>query len=155
MTDEKRGTFVVTHADAESAVLRDVRDGQVHTLADHPELSAEEVLEATLRPQPPMELTWDLVELEARRTIPVERSPESPTRQAREVASDQSVGDVTRTERAGEGELHVLSVSPGQTADAVADVLDDEATVSRAARLGVSRVEIRAADGVVSVRYLP
>jgi len=42
------------------------------------------------------------------------------------------------------------------TADAVSDVIDDrEATLSRAARLGVNRVEVRSEPGVVSVRYMP
>jgi hypothetical protein len=147
--------FLVTHADEESAVLRDVRDGQVHTLADHPDLAAEEVVEATLRPEPPMEVTWRLVDIAERRSIPVEESPETPTRQAREIAAGRAVGEVTRRERAGEGELHVLTVPPDRTAAAAADVVDDEVTLSRAARLDVSRVEVRAAEGVVSVRYLP
>jgi hypothetical protein len=155
MTGEKQSTFLVTHAEERSAVLRDVHDGQIHTLTEHPDLSAEDVLEATLRAVAPMELNWQVVDVERKQTVPVEESPESPTRQAREIAADQPTGDVTRCERAGEGELHVLSVPADQTADAAADVLDDEATLTRAARLGVSRVEVRAADGVVSVRYLP
>ena len=32
----KEGTFYVTEAEDASAVLRDVTDGQVHTLADNP-----------------------------------------------------------------------------------------------------------------------
>jgi hypothetical protein len=36
------------------------------------------------------------------------------------------------------------------------DVIDDrEGTLSRAARLGVNRVEVRSEPGVVAVRYLP
>lgn len=39
----------------------------------------------------------------------------------------------------------------------IQDVLDDDATLVRAARLGATRVEVRsdADNGVVSVRYLP
>jgi hypothetical protein len=63
---------------------------------------------------------------------------------------------VTRRERAGTGELHVLTVPEERTGAAVEDVLADrEATLSRAARLGVARVEVRSAPGVVVVRYLP
>ncbi|MFB6201953.1 MAG: DUF5812 family protein [Halorhabdus sp.] len=153
--NEKTGTFVVTHVDEESAVLTDVADAQVHTVADHPDLAEGEVIEAQLRPEPPMEVTWELHAVETRREIPVERSPERPTKQAREIASDQDVGAVTRRERAGEGELHVLTVPPSETDRAVEDVRTDDATVRRAARLGVDRVEIRATDGVLSVRYLP
>lgn len=152
---EKTGTFVVTHAESASAVLSDVADAQVLTLSAHPDLSAGEVLEATVRPEPPMEVTWELVAIDDRREIPIEGSPETPTKQAREIAADQPVGEVTRKERAGEGELHVLTVPEDETESAAVDVREDDATLRRAARLGVDRVEIRAADGVVSVRYLP
>jgi len=152
----KEGTFLVTHADEESAVLRDVADGQVHTLAGNPGVEAGVVVEAAIEPEPPMEVAWQVTDLREQRTIPVERSPEPPTQQARDIAAEQSVSEITRQERAGEGELHVLTVPAADTEDAVADVLDDEETVARAARLGVTRVEIRAAEtGVVSVRYLP
>ena len=152
----KEGTFLVTHADEGSAVLRDVTDGQVHTLADNPGVEVGVVVEAAIEPEPPMEVAWTVAELRDRRTIPVERSAEPPTRQAEEIAAEQAVGEVTRQERAGDGELHVLTVPADGVEDAVTDVLDDEETVARAARLGVARVEVRAGDdGVVSVRYLP
>jgi len=152
---EKTGTFLVTHVDEESAVLTDVTDGQVHTLSSHPDLSEGEVLEATVAPEPPMEVTWEVLTVDDRREIPIEYSPERPTGQAREIADEQAVGEVTRRDRAGEGELHVLTVPAEETEAAVEDVRDDDATRRRAARLGVDRVEIRAADGVLSVRYLP
>jgi len=152
----KEGTFLVTHADDDSAVFRDVADGQVHTLSDNPGVEGGAVVEAAIEPEPPMEVAWTVAELRSQRTIPVERSPEPPTRQATEIAAEQGVGEVTRQERAGDGELHVLTVPPGDTDSAVTDVLDDEETVARAARMGVARVEVRAAEeGVVSVRYLP
>lgn len=152
---EKTGTFLVTHAEERAAVLRDVRDAEVHTLEGGTDLEAGEVLEATIASRPPMDAVWSTVEIERRRTISVEESPESPTRLARELAAEQNVGEVTTRERAGEGELHVLTVPAERTAATAADVRADEETVARAARLGVERVEIRAADGVVSVRYLP
>jgi len=153
----KEGTFLVTHADDDSAVLRDVADGQVHTLSANPGVEAGVVVDATVEPEPPMEVAWRVVELGERRTIPVERSEEPPTRQALDLAADRAVGEVAREERAGEGELHVLTVPADDTGAAVTDVIEDEETVARAARLGVARVEIRAAadEGVVSVRYLP
>lgn len=151
------GTFFVTEADAESAILTDVADGQVHTLAEQaePPLEQGEVLVGTLVAEPPMTVAWSIDELDSRRTIPVDRSPESPTKQERDIASEQPVGELTREPRAGEGEIHILTVPEAQTDQAVADVLDDPQTVARAARLGVDRVEIRAEDGVLSVRYLP
>jgi hypothetical protein len=155
MTDSTQGTFFVTEADDDSAVLRNVADGQIHTLADNPGVAAGEVVDATLEPEPPMEVVWTVVDLSGQRSIPVERSPEPPTTQARDIAAEQSVGEMTRQERAGEGELHIISVPEEETEQAVADVVDDESTVTRAARLGVDRVEVRAAEGVVSVRYLP
>jgi len=152
---EKTGTFVVTHVDGESAVLEAVSDAQVHTLAQHPNLEDGEVLEATIRPEPPMEVTWEIETIVDRWSIPVERSPERPTKLARNIAADQPVGEVTRREREGTGEIHVLTVPADQTEQAANDVLEDDATRRQAARLGVDRVEIRAADGVLSVRYLP
>lgn len=151
----KTGTFVVTTADEEAATLRDVSDQQVVTLAENPDLTAGEVLEATVEPEPPMEVTYALAEVESRRTIPVERSDLSPTTMARDLAAEQAEGEITRRERAGEGEIHVLTVPEDRTDRAAADVVDDEATLERAARLGVERVEVRDDDGVVSVRYLP
>ena len=155
--ERTEGTFFVTEADDESAILTDVADGQVHTLAEQadPPLEQGEVLVGTLVAEPPMTVAYSIEELDSRRTIPVERSPESPTKQEREIAADQPVGELTREPRAGEGEIHVLTVPEEQTDQAVADVLDDPQTVARAARLGVDRVEIRAEGGVLSVRYLP
>lgn len=165
----KTGTFLVTSVDEGAATLREVHDGQVITLTDGAipadvvvdsdveasPLETREVLEATVAPEPPLEVAYTLHEVERRRTIPVEESTESPTTMARDLASEQAEGKVTREERAGEGEIHVLTVPAEQTEGAVGDVLDDEETVARAARLGVNRVSIRSDDGVVSVRYLP
>jgi hypothetical protein len=164
--EPKHGTFVVAHADEATAVLRDVEDGQVHTLAENPDLTAGEVVEATVEPAGPVGAAWT-AEVDDRRELSVDRSDQPPTRQEFEVAADQPVGDLTRVERAGTGELHVVTAPAGGVEDAVADVLDDETDlVARAGRLGVARVEVRAAEvpaadadgeahGVVSVRYLP
>lgn len=149
------GTFIVTGADEESAVVRDVAEGRVYTLSTNPDVTEGEILEATLAAEPPLEVTWRVVDLSGRRSIPVEHSPERPTRQAREVAADQPDGEVSRIERAGEGEVHVLTVPTDRTEGAVQEILEDEVTVSRAARLGAERVEVRSGEGVVSVRYLP
>ena len=153
--DEQEGTFLVTHVDEASAVLKDVESGQVHTLGENPGLEAGEVLEGSIVPEPPMEITYKLAETDARRQLFVEESPEPPTQQEREIAATQPVGEVTRRERAGIGELHVLTVPEDRTDEAIEDVVDDEATLVRAARLGVNRVEIRSETGVISVRYLP
>ncbi|SDX79459.1 DUF5812 family protein [Halopenitus persicus] len=154
--DGKTGTFLVTHADADSAVFRDVHDGQVHTVSSNPGVEAEDVIEATIAPDPPLEVAYQVVAVERRWTVPIEDSGEPPTTQERSIADDQPVGELTREPRAGVGELHVLTVPEGTTEEAVADVLEDrEGTLARAARLGVNRVEVRSAPGVVSVRYLP
>jgi len=152
---QKQGTFLVTHADEGSVTVRDVADSQVLTLSENPGIEAGTVIDATVEPEPPMEVTYTLVELAAERTIPVERVDLEPTVQAKDIAADQPVGELTTRERAGEGEIHILTVPDDQTDAAAADVLDDEATIARAGRLGVDRVEVRTADGVVSVRYLP
>jgi hypothetical protein len=155
MTEDTQGTFLVTQADEASAVLQDVHTAQIHTLAGNPGLDRHEVIEATLKTEPPMEVVWTVAEIADRRTVEITTSPEAPTTQAREIAADQDVGELTTRERAGEGEVHVISVPPERTDEAAEDVVEDGATLTRAARLGVQRVEVRAADGVVSVRYLP
>lgn len=162
---EKTGTFVVSEADEGSAVLRDVEDGQVHTLSANPgvagdegsedgePLVAGEALVATVAPEPPMEVTWELRGVERRWDVELVDSDLQPTRQARNAAADLPEGELERIERAGSGEVHVLTVPDPATA--AADVLDDEGTIERAARLGAVRVEVRTGDGMVSVRYLP
>lgn len=152
---EQEGRFLVTHADERSAVLKDIDGGQVHTLTENPGVESGDLIEGTVAPEPPMEVAYRLVDLETRRNLTVEESPEPPTRQERELAADQPTGEVIKRERAGEGEIHVLPVPEEQTEAAVEDVLNDEATLVRAARLQVERVEIRSETGVVSVRYLP
>lgn len=153
---EKTGTFLVTAADEESAVLKDVTSGQVHTLASNPGVEADEAVEGTVEPEPPLNVSWRLVDVERRWRLSLEVSEESPTTLSREIAADQSVGDLTWKERAGTGELHVVSVPEDETDQAVEDILADrEGTLSRAARLGVARVEIRSEPGVVVVRYVP
>ncbi len=156
MTDEKQSTFLVTHVESDSAVLKDVHDGQVHTLSSNPGLAVDDAVEATVAPDPPMEVTYGVIEVGDRWPLSIERSEEPPTVQERELAAELSVGELTREPRAGTGEIHVLCPPEDRTDDAVDDVIDDrEGTLSRAARLGVNRVEIRSEPGVLSVRYLP
>ncbi|MFD1513597.1 DUF5812 family protein [Halomarina rubra] len=154
--DEKTGRFLVTHAEDDSAVLKNVDDGQVHTLGENPGVEPGDVLDARLAPEPPMELTWVVVEVESRRSLSVERSTEPPTARERDIGETQDEGEITREERAGKGEIHVITVPDDRTDEAVDDVLDDEGTLVRAARMDeVVRVEVRAESGVVAVRYLP
>lgn len=153
--DETTGTFLVTHAGEESAVLRNVDTGQVHPLSTNPDLESGDAIEGTVTPEPPIEATWELVEIEDRRSLSVERSDEPPTQQERDIGAGQTVGEVTRTQRAGVGELHVLTVPPERTEETVEEIIDDEETLARAARYGVNRAEVRAEEGIVSVRYLP
>ena len=156
MADPKESTFLVTHADDESAVLKDVHDGQVHTLASNPGVAVDDAIEGTVAPDPPMEVSWQLTAIDERRPLTIEESSEPPTAREQELAAEQPVGELTTEPRAGTGELHVLTVPEADTDAAVDDVVTDrETTLSRAARVGVNRVEIRSAPGVVSVRYLP
>ncbi|GAB7018101.1 DUF5812 family protein [Halostagnicola bangensis] len=154
---EKTATFVVTHAEAESAVVRDIETAQVHTLASNPGLEVDDVLEATVAPEPPLEVAWEVVDVEQRRTIDLVDSDLSPTTHERELAADAQPGEVVREERAGTGEIHVLSLPEEDLEEAAEDVLEDAETVARAARLEAVRVEVRrdGDEGVLSVRYLP
>ena len=154
--EQKDGVFLVTAADEDSAVLKDVHDGQVHTLSTNPGVEVDDAVEGVVAPDPPMNVSWQLVDIEERRSLSVEESHESPTARTKEIASDQQPGELTREERAGVGEWHVITVPEDGIDEAVADVLEDrEGLLARAARLGVNRVEVRSAPGVVSVRYLP
>ena len=153
---KKESTFLVTHADADSAVLKDVHDGQVHTLSTNPGIAVDDAVEGVVAPDPPLEVSWQLVDVQERRSLSIAESEEPPTQQERERAAEQAVGELAREPRAGIGELHVLTVPEETTDEAVADVVDDrEGTLSRAARIGVNRVEVRSEPGVVSIRYLP
>jgi hypothetical protein len=155
---ETTATFLVTEADADSAVLRDVDTGKIYTLAaNDDDYEPPDVLGATVEPIPPMNVAYDVVDVDYRRRIDVVDTDLSPTTQAMNVAADLDVGDVERIEREGRGELHVLAVPPADTEDAARDVLDDRETIARAARLDAVRVEVRrdADAGVLNVRYLP
>ena len=154
--DGKESTFLVTHVESDSAIIKDVHDGQVHTLATNPGLEVDDAIEATVAPDPPMEVTYRVIEVAERRQLSIEESEEPPTVHERELAAETPTGELAREPRAGEGEIHVLTPPESDTADAVADVIEDrEATLSRAARLGANRVEIRSEPGIVSVRYMP
>jgi hypothetical protein len=152
---QKEGTFLVTHVDESSVTVRDVVDSQVLTLSENPGLEAGTVIEATLEAEPPMEVTYAVADLAAEHEIPVAVVDLEPTQQAKGLAADQPVGELTTRERAGTGELHVLTVPDGEETATAEEIAADEATVARAGRLGVDRVEIRTASSVVSVRYLP
>ncbi|ELY60497.1 hypothetical protein C491_04345 [Natronococcus amylolyticus DSM 10524] len=153
---EQTGTYVVTHAEAESAVVRDVETAQVHTLSSNPGLEVHDVLEATVAPEPPLEVAWEVVDVADRRTIELVDSDLEPTTHEKELAADAEVGELIQEERAGTGEIHVFNLE-SEIEAAAQDVLEDEETVARAARLEAVRVEVRrsADDGVLSVRYLP
>ena len=152
------GTFVVLRVDEATAMLRST-EGQVVTLdreaTDGTRLSGlarGDVLEATVETGP-AGVVYRLREVAERRRVEVIDSDLTPTTRSREVAADLPEGGIERFERAGEGEVHVLSVPDADRA--AADVLDDDATLERAATVGAVRVEVRRGDGLVSVRYLP
>jgi hypothetical protein len=152
----KTSTFLVTAADEDSAVLKDTADGQVHTLSSNPGVAVDDAVEGTVSPDPPLNVSWRLVEVDRQWSLSIDVSAEPPTAWARETAAEQSVGELSRRERAGTGELHVMTVPEDATDEAVSDVVEDrEATLARAARLGVARVEVRSEPGVVVVRYMP
>ncbi|RQG91736.1 hypothetical protein EA462_06930 [Natrarchaeobius halalkaliphilus] len=153
---EKTSTFVVTHAEDESAIVRDVETAQVHTLATNPGLEVHDVLEATVAPDPPLEVTWQVIAVENRRSIDLVDTDLEPTQHSKELAAGVDVGELVTEERAGTGAIHVVRVPEDEVDAAAQDVLHDDETIARAARLEAVRVEVRrSADGVVSVRYLP
>lgn len=151
--DEKSGTFLVTAADEESAVLSDVEDGQVHPLSANPGFEEGEVTEATLAPEGALGVTWYPLEVDERWRPTIEALDEPPGERARDLAEDEETGRLSRASIEA-GELHVISVAAERTEEAVEDVLADETTLRIAARLGARRVEVRGEAGVVGVQYL-
>jgi len=148
----KRGTFLVTAADEDSAVLRDVSGGQVHALGRNPDVAEGDVLDATIAPEPPLEVTWAVEEITARRSVAVERVDEPPSERAREAARDLDSGEI-ETLASEAGETHVIAVPAHRIDDAAAEVAADDGTRERAAALGAERVSVRAGEDFVSVRY--
>lgn len=157
--EEITGTFYVKYAQEKSVTLHEVDTTQICTLIENPGFERHEIVEATLKEQPPMGVSYLVEELDEQYSIPVEESPESPTKKAGNIgAQELDVGDAIAFEREGKGEIHVLSVEPGTTAETVEELVDDEMTYKNAARYEhVDRVEIRRDDetGVVTIRYLP
>lgn len=152
---EKTGTFLVTAADPDRAVLSDVTDRQVHTLESHPDLADGEVLEATIASIPPLHAVWRVESVAERRHVEVAVTDERPTTTSREIAAELAEGDLHTRERADVGAIHVLRVPSGRAEEAAREVASDRETTARAARLGARRVEIRTAADVLTVRYLP
>jgi len=151
MADEapKAAVFYVLRTDEESAVLQDVASGQVHALAGNPGLDAGTVVEATIEPVPPTGAAWELTELTDTRDIEVTAVEGSPHEDAVEAAPDET-GELAQLAVDGDT-VHVIAVPDPETA--VADVVEDDATLTRAARLGAERVEVRTGEGFISVRY--
>ncbi|MFB6111774.1 MAG: DUF5812 family protein [Halobacteriaceae archaeon] len=143
------GTYLVTETDEASAVLQDIDSGRVYTLTENPGLEPGDVAEATLRAVPPMEAVWEIEEATVRE-VEVVQLDDEPSEDARKAVAGLELGTLRRMEREW-GELHAIAV-PDAT-EAIDDVAADNSTAVRAARLGATRVEIRGAEGVVSVRY--
>ncbi|AWB26604.1 DUF5812 family protein [Halococcoides cellulosivorans] len=146
------GRFVVTHVDDATAQLRDVQSGQVHPVVDPPDLAAGDALAATLSPADGIEATWSIDRIERRWTVAVAASDRPPSERAQAAADALSVGEIARLD-VDDGELHVICVPESDTDAAVGDVTGDDATRDRAIRLGVERVAVRHAPGVIAVRY--
>jgi len=151
------GTFYVKHTEEQAVTLHEVETTQIFTLIENPGFETHEIIEATLMAQPPMQVSYLIKDLHSRRTIPVETSPEPPTRQVLELGAQMDTGKAAAIDREGEGEIHILSVEPEHAAHTAEEVHDDEMTYKNAARYGVERVEVRTdeTEGLVSIRYLP
>jgi len=150
------GTFYVKFATDSSVTLHEVDTGQIVTLIENPGFENHEIVEASLVAQPPMEVSYLVEELEDRYTVPVETSPEPPTRQVQEIAAEMDEMEAAAIDREGEGEIHILRVDPDNVERTADELHEDEMTYKNAARYGVNRVEVRTDEsGIVSVRYLP
>ncbi|MFB6361387.1 MAG: DUF5812 family protein [Halobacteriales archaeon] len=151
--DEKAGTFYVRAADEATAELADVEDGQVFVLSSNPGLDPGDIVEGTVAADPPLGVSWSLVAVDTRYRVTVEALDEAPAPEARSLVESLSEGELAREELPN-GERHVLKVPAAETAAAVEDLVGEETTRRRAARIGARRAEVRGRDGVVAVRYL-
>lgn len=150
------GTFYVKYATDVSVTLHEVNTGQIFTLIENPGVENHDIVEATLEAQPPMEVSYLVDELETIYTVPVETSPEPPTRQVEQIADEMDEMEAAAIDREGEGEIHILRVASDNVEQTAEELHEDEMTYKNAARYGVNRVEIRTDEsGIVSVRYLP
>lgn len=143
------GTFLVTHTDPGSAVLRAVTTGQIYPVAEPPELGAGDILLATLEPADATASVWAMV-TRVEYPLTVESSDDPPPETVRRTVQDTSPGTLERLDRAW-GELHAIAVPDAATA--ITDIVDDPATRSRAARIGARHVIVRGTDAVVGVEY--
>lgn len=158
MPEPEAGTFYVKSAEDTAVTLHEVETTQIYTLIENPGFETHDIVEASLMAQPPMEVSYTIHELEAHYSIPIEESPEPPTRQVQEAGEKMSPMEALALEREGKGEIHVLSVEPEDVDRTVEELHDDEMTYKNAARYeAVERVELRSDEeiGVVSIRYLP
>lgn len=157
--EEVNGTFYVKYAQDDSVTLHEINTAQICTLVENPGFERHEIIDGTLKAQPPMGVSYLIEELDDQYSIPVEESAEAPTTHVHDIATEElDEGDAIAIEREGKGEIHILNVGAEQTADTVDELRDDETTYKNAARYeDVSRVEIRTDDdhGVVSIRYMP
>jgi len=155
--ETETGRFYVKHTEDVAVTLHEVDTGQIFTLVENPDLEVHQILDATIQENPPLGVSYVVDEIHEVKTIPVEYSDEPPTSQVQTLVTDMEYDQAAAIEREGEGEIHVIHVEPAQTADAAADLDDDETTYKNAARFGVERVEIRTDEdeGIVSIRYLP
>lgn len=151
------GTYYVKYATDSSITLHDVDTAQIFTVIENPGVESNDIIEADLMAQPPMEVSYLVTELHERKTIPVTRSDEPPTQQILEAGERMDVGQAVAIDREGTGEIHVLRVEPNRIEDIPEELEADEMTYKNAARYGVNRVEIRTATepAIVSIRYLP
>lgn len=151
--EDVTGRFLVTQSDDDSAVLSAVDTGRVLALESNPGLDVGDVVEGTLSAAGPLGVAWRLVEETDRWRPDISTVDEPPGTEARSLVAGRDVGELADVEIA-DGRLHAVAVDDGGTDVAVADLAADETTRRVAARLGARRVEVRGADGVVSVRYL-
>lgn len=151
------GTFYVKFAEESAVTLHEVTTGQIFTLVENPGFERHEIIEAVLVAQPPMQVSYLIEELQSHRSIPVETSAETPTRQVLEMGREMDVGQAVAIDREGDGEIHILRVDPAETTRTAEEIHDDEMTYKNAARYDIERVEVRTDDseGIVSIRYLP
>jgi len=150
------GRFVVTAADAESLMVRGVDSAQVLTVTDPTDLDRWTVFDATLEHADTLGLTMRATSIDHQFMVQIDDQEERPTSRSRSVVTSLDAGASTFLPRQDAGGTDVIALADADHVAARRTMAADvEPVVMRAARLDVSRVELRSAPGILSVRYLP
>lgn len=146
------GIFLVTHDDEGGTILQDVGSGRIHPVPEDTDLIDGDAFTGTIESIPPLGVLWEIHEKQDSWSISLERGQNPPTSEEQDIATATSQGAV-HTECRGDHELHVMAIEDRDESAVAEEIIEDEETKARAARLEANRVVVRTGDGLVTVTY--